>query len=350
MSGRISTHKAGDRTVHSLHDDATGASASILPSYGFNLFDLRLPLGGEIRPIVVTEPGWEANPSRPARHGFPILFPFAGRIRDARYSYRGKHYELVANKPPHAIHGFAYDAAWDVLDHSAGKDGATILGRFQISKNALSSLMRWPADAILEVRYTLMGSGLTMTADIRNPSETPLPWVLGIHSYFALPFDRREDLSQTRIVIPAESAWALEDTLPTGEIVPVSGTALDYRKGRSMAGLEADIAVTGLEYENGTTGSCRMIDEKLGANLRMTFDRKVREIIVFTPSGSPGVIAVEPYTGMADPFELLSRGAAPGLAELASGASSRIEVAFEAFSESEATRVGTQFAHGGKIV
>ena len=43
MSFRIETHDRGGRTIFSLHDDATGASAAILPSYGFNLFDLRLP-------------------------------------------------------------------------------------------------------------------------------------------------------------------------------------------------------------------------------------------------------------------------------------------------------------------
>jgi len=53
MAFRVETRTRGGKTVYSLHNDATGASASILPSYGFNLFDLRLPLAGQVRPVLV---------------------------------------------------------------------------------------------------------------------------------------------------------------------------------------------------------------------------------------------------------------------------------------------------------
>src|SRR5947209_4847393 len=64
MNGRVSTTTVGDRLVYHLHDEETGASASILPSYGFNLFDLRLPIGGAVRPVVASEQGWAEAPSR----------------------------------------------------------------------------------------------------------------------------------------------------------------------------------------------------------------------------------------------------------------------------------------------
>lgn len=330
MGARVSTSAAGDRTVFHLHDDATGATASVLPSYGFNLFDLRLPLAGAVRPIVVADDGWAANPSRPARNGFPVLFPFAGRIREARFSYGGREYDLVPNKPPHAIHGFALDAPWDVIDHSVGLGGATIAGRFRISKNAPGALDRWPADAVLEVRYTLAGARLALDATVANPSAGPLPWSFGLHSYFALPFDRRDDRSRTKVVVPASESWTLQDALPTGERRSVSGTEMDYRRGRSVAGLEADVALTGLSRERGEEGVCRLVDEGLGGELLLVFDRRFREVVVFTPPGSPGVIAVEPYTAMADPFYLREMGVDPGLDDLPPGGSRTMSLAFEA--------------------
>ncbi|MDB5352205.1 MAG: galM [Planctomycetota bacterium] len=327
MSPRVSTSWAGERIVYHLHDDASGASASILPSYGFNLFDLRLPVNGEVRAVVASEPGFAENPSRPARNGFPILFPFPGRIRDARFTFAGIAYELAPNKPPHAIHGFAHEANWDVIEHGVEHGSATLIGRFQISRNAPEALHRWPADAILEITYRLAGSKLTLDASVTNPTERPLPWGFGLHSYFRFPFDGREDRSTTRLVVDASEFWVLSDSLPTGERRPVDGTPLDYRRGLSMADLLADDALTGLSSD--PNGNARLIDEALGAELRLTYGNTIREMVIFTPSGSAGIVAVEPYTQMADGFSLRDRGIDAGMRILAPGESDELELSFE---------------------
>ena len=100
MSFRIETRDHGGRTVYSLHDDATGASASILPSYGFNLFDLKLPLAGQVRPVLVSADDFADHPGHPAGNGTPILFPFPNRIRDGRFTFEGKTYQLPATNGP----------------------------------------------------------------------------------------------------------------------------------------------------------------------------------------------------------------------------------------------------------
>lgn len=325
MASRVGTSRVGDREVLHLFDDSSGASASILPSYGFNLFDLRLPVGGKVEPVVVSDPTFDENPSKPARSGFPILFPFPGRIRDARFEFEGKTYELVPNKAPHAIHGFALDAPWDVVEHDATQDGATVLGRFQTSRNAPGAVGRWPADAILEVRYTLAGSRLSIDVKVTNPDQTPLPWGFGLHSYFRLPFDSRETRHDAGVRVPASGFWVLENGLPTGEIRDVTGTRFDYRDGVAMSEIEADDALTRLDPGIG----CRLIDESLGMELVMNYDSIIREIVVFTPQGSRGVVAVEPYTQMADAFALQSLGANSGLQLLDPGASSSFSLSVE---------------------
>src|SRR4051794_13819480 len=157
MACRTSTETVGDRAVLHLHDDATGASASVVPSLGFNLFDLRLPAAGAVRPIVMANADFVANPVKPSRNGIPVLFPFPNRVRAGKYTFEGKSYELPINNPPNAIHGFAMAVPWEVVEHGADSSAAWVTGRFQISRQAPQSLALWPADAVLELKYTLAG-------------------------------------------------------------------------------------------------------------------------------------------------------------------------------------------------
>src|SRR3954454_2758538 len=79
---RVGTESRGERTVYTLHDDATGASAAILPSYGFNLFSLKLPVAGQVREVLHAAPDFAEDPKSPGRNGTPVLFPFPNRIKE----------------------------------------------------------------------------------------------------------------------------------------------------------------------------------------------------------------------------------------------------------------------------
>lgn len=317
MTHRVSNSDAGGRTVYRLHDDESGASAAILPSYGFNLFDLRLPAAGAVRPVVWAEPGWESNPQKPARNGIPVLFPFPNRIKDAQFEFEGRSYQLVPNKPPHAIHGFALDADWDVVEHVADEVGAHLAGRFQIAKQAPEALGRWPADAILELRYSLAGRRLDFRIIVENPTEADLPFGFGIHPYFRMPMDPENDPTRAIMTLPAARYWVLDGGIPTGERRSVD-ERLDFRSGKPFAGLPLDDDLTDLSYQ-GDRGVCRLDDLTLGASLRLEFDRHFRELVVFNPPGPSGIIAVEPYTQATDAIHLNARGIDAGLRVLKPG-------------------------------
>ena len=248
MGFRISTETRGPRTIHRLHDDASGASASILPSSGFNLFDLRLPLAGEVRPVLVAAPDFAENPRGGAGNGIPILFPYPNRVRGASFSFQGRDFALPANNGPNAIHGFAVDVPWHVIEHEADANSAFLIGSYQISRETPKMLPNWPTDAVLQVRYDLAGRRLTMTITVSNPTAVDLPYGFGIHPYFRLPFAPAGRLDHTRVIVPATRFWVLKDFLPTGEVRPVDAR-LDFRAGQPMTGLKLDDVLTGLEYQ-----------------------------------------------------------------------------------------------------
>jgi aldose 1-epimerase len=326
MAFRISTETRGGGTVYTLHDDATGASAAVLPSFGFNLFDLRLPAAGAVRPIVSAEPDFADNPRSPGRNGTPVLFPFPNRIDGGRYTFEGRSYQIPVNSGAHAIHGFAIQAPWDVIEHKADDTAARITGRFRISVQSPEMISAWPTDAVLEITYTLAGRRLTLDAVVSNPTDRPLPYGFGIHPYYRLPLTADGDPMKTRLVLPASEVWVLRpDLIPTGERRPVD-ERLDFRAGKSFGGMKLDDVLTGLE---GDPRVVRLIDDGLGAEFRITFGTEFRDLVAFTPPAPEGVIAIEPYTMPTDAINLQARGLDAGLRVLGHGERDELKIVVE---------------------
>jgi aldose 1-epimerase len=327
MAYRVDTTDHGGRTVYTLRDEATGSMASVLPSYGFNLFDLRLPAAGEVRRLVVAADDFPDNPTSPGRNGTPVLFPFPNRIRDGKYSFGGKSYAIPVGTKTHAIHGFAIAAKWEVLEQGATADEAFIVGRFQLSEHAPESRPLWPTDAELTIRYALAGRKLTMTIEVENPTDQDLPYGFGIHPYFRVPFTTKNP-EDGRVILPATEYWPLEGYLPTGERKPVDAR-LDFRQGQSMAGQKLDDVLTGLEFVGGRC-VCRLVDAPSKAEFRLGFDDKFRELVVFTPPFGEGtLIAIEPYTQTTDAINLEARGVDAGLRVLGHGESETMTITME---------------------
>jgi aldose 1-epimerase len=327
MSFRVSTETVGQRTVFRLHDDASGATASILPSSGFNLFDLRLPVGATVRPILVSTPDFARNPTTGARNGIPVLFPFPNRIRDGRFTFAGRTYSLPLNSKPNAIHGFAVSASWDVIEHKADSSNARIKGRYQISHQSPDMRKHWPTDAILELTYKLADRRLELEVAVANPTAVDLPFGFGIHPYFRLPFETGGDQSKTLVVLPASQYWVLKDFLPTGEREPVT-PRLDFRTAQPIRGLKLDDVLTGLSFDHDRC-TCRLVDQALNAEFQLSFDRSFRELVVYTPPGGGGVISPEPYTQTTDAINLQERGIDAGLRILKHGAQASMIISME---------------------
>ncbi|MFO0911051.1 MAG: aldose 1-epimerase [Isosphaeraceae bacterium] len=327
MAYRITTEPRGTRTIYHLHDDTSGASAAVLPSYGFNLFDLRLPVGGAVRPVLDAFHDFADNPRSPGRNGIPILFPFPNRIAQGRFGFEGKTYSLPANNGPNAIHGFAIAAPWEVVGQST-EGSASLTGRYQISVNSPDMVAHWPTDGVLEVRYDLVGRRLTMTVTISNPTAHDLPYGFGIHPYFRCPFTPGADQSRTRVTIPAERFWKLDSFIPTGER-PAVDERLDFRGGQPMKGLKLDDVLTGLSFDADGRCVCRLEDLELKAEFRLIVDRNTRELVVYIPPGDGGILAIEPYTQTTDAINLAARGVDGGLRVLGHGKTDRLVIVME---------------------
>ena len=97
---------------------------------------------------------------------FPMA-PFAGRVRDGRFSFRGRDYQLPTDMRPHAIHGTVLGRRWERLDErSIGTDlGPT-----------------WPFAGRVIQRFDLEAGRFTSRLEVH--ADEPMPASIGWHPWF----------------------------------------------------------------------------------------------------------------------------------------------------------------------
>ena len=305
-----------DHGLITIRSSDSGASARIRADVGFNCFSLEVPVNGESIETLWFEPGFAAGEGRPSRSGIPVLFPFAGRIRESRYRWQGREFNITTAgvNDQHAIHGFAYTRPWRVIEQS---DDA-VTGAFQGSIDAPETLNDWPSDYAIELQYRLAGHSLEARVTISNPGDTPLPFTFGLHPYFRLPLGG-SSADDCLITVPASRYRELEALLPTGRELAVDH-ARGLREPRRFGELTLDDVVTGLTPNERGEIETTITDPGSGVTLTQTFSAEHPYVVVYTPPHREA-IAIEPYTGSPDPFAVIDLGLDPHLRELDPGTS-----------------------------
>lgn len=302
-----------------LEDSATGSTAQIATDLGFNCFDFVAKLDADQVSVIDSADGFADGGCPPSHSGIPLLFPFPNRIREGRYSWDGKDYELPESLVGYegagnAIHGFCLDRPWRVISQTE----SSVTGVFQISKDAPERLPLWPSDGEIEITYSLSGCSLRADITVRNPGQTPLPWGFGTHAYFKLPLGQSTNADNCTIYAPTSKCWSLENCLPTGSICdPAEGARLD--ESPSFGTVQLDDVYTNVEPVDGVV-TCRVIDESAGLQMIQTCDDSFREIVAFTPPWTTAV-CLEPYTCTTDAINLQQKGVDAGLRVLGPGES-----------------------------
>jgi aldose 1-epimerase len=132
------------------------------------------------------------------------MAPYAGRVRDGRFRFRGRGYQLPLTMPPNAIHGTVLDRPWAVISQADGRlELATELGP------------DWPFRGQVVQSVTLVAGGLEATLELR--AAEPMPVALGWHPWF------RRTIDGSAAELDFEAGWMYargSDGLPTGETVP----------------------------------------------------------------------------------------------------------------------------------
>jgi aldose 1-epimerase len=246
------------------------------------------------------------------------LVPFADRIADGSYAFRGVSYHLPANDTTmgDAIHGFLYRTALDTVvgtpersvggvdtvGDSVGAEGAPAGPEQTIAlAGEISPRPGYPWCLIVHLRYILRDSEFVFRIRVTNGSEEVAPVSVGWHPYFIAPgLGTGEAIDAATLVVPASEYLEVDDRLRlTGHRRGVGGTAVDFRVPRVIGPDEIDIGLVGA---TGATlaGPTGRIEIETGGTFSMIqlFVPPTRDAIAIEPFSAPGAAFQHPDLGL----------------------------------------------------
>ena len=148
---------------------------------------------------------------------------YANRIKGAVFDLNGEHYELPKNDGQNHLHGTFCRTVFDI---AVQEDSLLLSHTFPDGEEgypgtlAVSARYRLTEDCALELEYF---------------AETDADRVISLtnHSYFNL--NGEGDILHHRLQLFADRfTEGNEETIPTGRILPVEGTPLDFRAGKEI--------------------------------------------------------------------------------------------------------------------
>lgn len=150
---------------------------------------------------------------------------YANRIADAQFSLGGETFQLEVNNDPNNIHGGSdglHNVVWAVEE----EDMQHILFSYRLKDGQGG----FPGNLDVQMTYSLTDEN-EFKIDYIAKTDKPTVVNLSHHSYFNLNGAGKGVITNHTLYINADRYTPVDEKLiPTGEILPVKGTPLDFTK------------------------------------------------------------------------------------------------------------------------
>ncbi|SFM57517.1 aldose epimerase family protein [Shimia aestuarii] len=256
MSRRIAPQ---DIRRHVLRDG--DVSVAIL-SLGCITQDWRVPHQGARRSIVLGYADPVAYLDNPANLG-TIVGRVANRIGHATFALNGSRHRLDANIAPHMLHGGTGGIGKRLWQMEPDATNAV-----QLRLSSPDGDQGFPGRADFRVTITLAGN--TLTYDMGAEVDRPTPINLAQHNYYNL---MGHGSARDHVLrLPAAQITETDgDSIPTGALLPISGTRHDFTTARSFA--EADPQALGYDDNFALDGNVATLTAPDGLRLTLETDQ-----------------------------------------------------------------------------
>ena len=224
-----------------------------------------------------------------------ILAPWPNRIRDGKYSFNKKDYQLPINEVSknNSLHGLVANSLWEITFQNQSK---VILG-YLLDQPAI-----YPGKLQLQVTYEIIESGIEITVLSKNVGEISAPYGVSIHTYLVAGALVKNN--ELLLQLPSDQFLEVdaERLLPI-KLQPVAGTNFDFINPKNISNLFIDHA---FKYSSDYPRSILLLNAE-GQGAEVIFDDQSKWIQIHTAdrdlqADSRMAVAIEPMTCPPDAF------------------------------------------------
>jgi aldose 1-epimerase len=176
-----------------------------------------------------------------------LIGRYGNRIAKGRFSIDGKSYTLATNGGPNHLHGGVegFDKRVWSAEPFSGKSGAGV----KLTLLSPDGDQGYPGSLRVTATYTLTDDDELIT-DFHAVTDKATLVNMTQHSYFNLAL--AGDVLDHQLMINADHFTPVDPTMiPTGEIRPVAGTPLDFRKPAAIGARIDNTREQQIEYAHG---------------------------------------------------------------------------------------------------
>ena len=200
--------------------------------------------GAELRSITLNGKEYLYQGDKTWKRRSPILFPWAGRLRDLEYTYDGNKYHM-------GQHGFARDHVFSVVEKEEDRVKMMI-------ESDPSTLSIYPRSFRLYMEYKVAGNSLSVKMIVDNTSEKEMTYGIGIHPGFIIEDSKAnieiESNRETSIILDGNGKRVREDrieeTLPLSFFVSNTTMIVPDAKRARVSGRDRSVEISFVSFKN----------------------------------------------------------------------------------------------------
>ncbi|GMN51276.1 hypothetical protein TIFTF001_020429 [Ficus carica] len=228
-----------------------GTLRALITNFGCTITSLSVPdKDGKLADVVLGFDTLEPYLEGAGPYFGCIVGRVANRIKDGKFTLNGIEYSLPLNKPPNSLHGGnkGFDKQiWEVAEYKKEE-------KISFKYRSHDGEEGYPGDVTVTATYKLTSS-TTLRLDMEAvPENKPTPISLAQHTYWNLAGHDSGNILDHSIQIWANHVTPVDqNTIPTGEIMPVKGTPFDFTAEKRIGN---DIQLFGIGYDHNYVLDC----------------------------------------------------------------------------------------------
>lgn len=249
--------------------------------------------GAQVKSVVRKQDGvehiWCGDPEVWGFHA-PVLFPHCGKVVDGIIEAKGMRCESP-------IHGFLRFFEQELVEHT---EGSLVL---ELCSNE-ETWKHFPYNFKLQSIFTLEENTLNHTIHVENLDEDEMPFTVGYHPGFAIPFDNNHVATDYELRFSEMESPMCVNNNPSG---------LTYQDHYYFPANIRSIPVDDQLFANGSHCMVNLRSETLGLYEKDTGRGVVCSLegfpytLLWSKSGTPKFVCIEPWHGLPSRVDISSK-------------------------------------------